>query len=51
MTNKNKEKEFFDRLADKLDELWPKGDKGRSKALTFNAWANIFFRELLSSKD
>ena len=48
------EKEFFNKLADKLEELFPKGEKcqcgrkkdARSKALVFNAWANIVFREL-----
>ena len=51
--------EFFNKLADKLEELFPKGEKcqcgrkkdARSKALVFNAWANIVFKELHNKKD
>ena len=58
--NQNKEnlkEEFFRRLADKLDELFPKLNRDdptvpspnhRSEALVLNAFANIIFRELLS---
>ena len=47
------EKKFYVRLAEKLDVLFPKAEKCscgiklpcRSKALVFNAWANIYFKE------
>ena len=46
-------KKFQDELGDKLEELYPKGHKGRGEALVFNAFANIIFRskftELLES--
>ena len=46
--------EFFNKLVDKLEELFPKDEKcqcgrkkdARSKALVLNAWANMAFREL-----
>lgn len=50
------EQEFFDRLASKLEELFPKTNidnpevlsKGnRTTALVFNAYANLIFREIL----
>ena len=56
MFKKNFEKEFFDKLAEKLEELFPKTNidnpevpsKGnRTTALVFNAYANIIFREML----
>ena len=37
--------EFFYKLSDKLDELFPKGDKRRGDALVLNAFANIFLEE------
>ena len=40
--------EFFNRLADKLDEFFPKGEcKERGKALMLNAYAYIIFIELI----
>lgn len=40
--------EFFDRLSDKLEELFPKGQcKERSKALVLNAFANIIAKDLI----
>ena len=50
------EKEFFSRLADKLEELFPKTNQdhpeipsegNRTTALTFNAFANVIFRDIL----
>ncbi len=39
---------FFDELAEKLEEFYPKGEsKERSQALVFNAFANIIFKKLL----
>ena len=52
----NFEKEFSDKLAEKLEELFPKTNidnpevpsKGnRTTALVFNAYANIILREML----
>ena len=49
-------KEFFDELAEELEKDFPKGEKcpycgnkafARSRALLFNAYANIIFRQLL----
>lgn len=37
--------EFFYKLSDKLDELFPKGDKRRGDALVLNAFANIYLEE------
>ena len=38
-------------LADKLDEIYPKGkSKGRADALVFNAYANIIFRDLFKKR-
>ena len=60
MKNKLKEKwekEFFDKLAEKLEELFPKTNydnpnipsKGnRTTALVLNAEANIIFRDILA---
>jgi len=47
--------EFQTRLAEELETLFPKGERcecgkrlrGRSRALVFNSYANIIFRELL----
>ncbi len=64
MNNVKKEKwsergEFFDRLAEKLEEMFPKDNQEhperqstthRSEALSFNAFANIFHKEILSSQ-
>ena len=49
-------KEYFNKLAEKLEELFPKGEKCqcgrklwcRSKSLSFNAFANIYLREALT---
>ena len=50
------QKEFFNKLAEKLEECFPKGELcshcgkksfARSRALSFNAFANLYFRELL----
>ena len=49
------EKDFFNKLAEKLEELFPKGERCqcgkklpcRSKALAFNAFANIYLRTAL----
>ena len=46
---------FFNQLAEKLEEIFPKGEKCecgkklpcRSKALTFNAYANIYHEKIL----
>ncbi len=49
------EKEFFDRLAEKLDEIFPKTNQdhpeipsegNRSGALVLNAYANIIFKDI-----
>lgn len=51
MTNKQKKQlkeEFFAQLEEKLEELYPRGDKERGKALVFNAWSNVVFRRILS---
>ena len=55
-TTEEIKKEFFNKLAEKLEDLFEKGEKcecgkrlpGRSKALSFNAYANIFFDEALT---
>lgn len=52
------EKEFFRKLADKLEELFEKGElcqcgkklPCRSKVLSFNAYANIFLKEALTKQ-
>ncbi len=50
------ENEFFERLRDKLEEIFPKTNQdnpeipsegNRSGALAFNAWANIIFKKVL----
>ena len=49
------EQEFFNKLAEVLEEYFPKGEKCqcgkrlpcRSKALVLNAYANIYFREAI----
>jgi hypothetical protein len=42
------EKQFFDQLAEKLEELFPKGEcKERSQALVLNAYANLLFRRAM----
>lgn len=39
---------FFDQLAEKLEELFPKKEcKERGAALVLNSYANIIFRNLL----
>ena len=53
--SKEIEKEFFRKLSDQLEDHYPKGERcecgkrltARSKALTFNAWANVFLKEAL----
>ena len=48
---KNWEKEFFNKLADKLEKLFPKQKcKERSSALVLNAFANIYFKEGLDKQ-
>ena len=47
---------FFNKLAEKLEELYPKGEvigksNPRSRALVFNAYANLIFREILDKID
>lgn len=53
------EKEFFNKLTDKLEEIFPKTNQdnpkipskgNRSGALTFNAWANIYLEEALKAQ-
>jgi len=45
------DKKFFNQLADKLEELFPKGEcKERSQALVLNAFANIFHSQLLAAQ-
>ena len=45
------DKRFFNLLADKLEELFPKGKcKERSQALVLNAFANIFHDQLLEAQ-
>jgi len=42
--------EFFDKCADKLEELYPKGiSKQRSMALVFNAHIQMIFDDILSN--
>ena len=57
--NENWEEEFFNRLAEILEEHFPKGEKCsycgnklpcRSKALVLNSYANIIFKELLQKE-
>lgn len=41
---------FFGKLANKLEELYPKHiSKERSTALVFNAYANIIFKEVIQT--
>ena len=41
---KNNKKEFFNMLAEKLEEQFPKGEcKERGQALVLNSWANVLF--------
>ena len=50
--DKEAEKIFFDKLADILDEQFPKGEcKERGHALVLNAYANIYFKEALVRHD
>ena len=44
------EEEFFNRLAEILEEEFPKGDPCRGKALVLNAYANIIFRDILKKQ-
>jgi len=53
---KDWEKEFFDRLSEELERLFPKTNQdnpeipskgNRTTALTFNALANIIFKDIL----
>jgi len=54
-----KDKKYFNQLAEKLEELFPKGEQCecgkrlpcRSKALAFNAYANIFHDDLKMKPD
>ena len=49
-------KKFFEQLSEQLEELFPKGEKCergkklpcRSKAILFNAYANLYLKELLT---
>jgi len=50
------EREFFERLEEKLDDIFPKTNQdnpeipsegNRSGAISFNAYANIIFRDIL----
>ena len=49
---------YFDKLANELEKLFSKGEKCkcgkrlpcRSKALAFNAWANIYHEDLLKAE-
>lgn len=58
MTDKKIEKEFFNKLAEELENHYPKGERcecgkrlsARSKALIFNAYANIYLKEALSAQ-
>ena len=58
MTNEEIIKEFFNKLADKLEEHFEKGElcqcgkrlPCRSKALSFNAYANLYLKEALASQ-
>ena len=50
------EEMFFNKLADKLEELFPKYEKcqcgkrlkARSKALSFNAFANLYLKDVIT---
>ena len=56
--NQKAEEEFFQKLAEELEDLFPKGElcecgerlPCRSKALAFNGMANVFCREALASQ-
>lgn len=56
-TKEEKDEEFFSKLAEKLEELFEKGElckcgrrlPRRSNALAFNAFANIYHSELLTA--
>jgi len=55
MTNaKNREewrdKEFFEKLEEKLDDLFPKGKKPRGEALSLFAFVNIYHTERLTTE-
>jgi len=53
MDKKLKEKynqEFFYKLSEKLEEIYPKGDPERSMALVFNAYANIIAFEVIEKE-
>lgn len=57
MSQEEKQKlkqEFFNRLREELERIYPKGEKKeemkespRSRALVFNASANIIFRDII----
>ena len=42
--------EFFDKLSEKLEEIYPKGSKERSSALVFNAYANMIANEIIENR-
>lgn len=42
--------EFFNKLAEKLEEIYPKGSKERSSALVFNAYANMIANEIIEKE-
>jgi hypothetical protein len=49
MTDQKIENFFFGKLANKLEELYPKHiSKERSTALVFNAFANMIFKECIA---
>jgi len=49
MTDQKIENLFFGKLANKLEELYPKHiSKERSTALVFNAFANMIFKECIA---
>lgn len=46
MTLQKLQEEYFEKLSDELERLYPKGiSKERSTALAFNSFANMFARE------
>ena len=46
-----KDEQFFDLLADQLEELFPKGKcKERGQALVLNAKANLYHIQLISNR-
>ena len=42
-----KQDNFFEKLEDRLNELFPKGHKHRAEAIMLNTWANIYHQKTI----